>query len=392
MPSRSIALSNLKEALSESLLNARRRVEEQTRVCRNSPLVLFGAGNLGIHTLNGLRSAGVEPLAFADDTPAKQNTLIRDLPVVAPADVTTRFGSEIVVVVTMMTSRLSFLKAKERLNQVGVRRVVSFLHVAWTYPNQFLPYYQFELPEKLIAKKEAILDAARLWHDDESVSQYVRHLLFRLTLDFELLPPNDQHGYYPQQSIAALPASSVFVDCGAYDGDTVREFLQSNSENFLTIHAFEPDPTNYQKLRDFTATLDSAVSSRIKTYEAGTGAQRGKAAFEAAGNMSSSLTSDGSSQVEIVSLDDLEIENGEALFLKLDVEGLESQTIAGARRLIEERIPLIAMSAYHRPNDLWELPLQLREINADYRFFLRTHGEDGMDVICYAVPPHMLTS
>jgi hypothetical protein len=107
--------------------------------------------------------------------------------------------------------------------------------------------------------------------------------------------------------------------------------------------------------------------------------------------MSSSLTSNGSTQVEIVRLDDFEIQNGEALFLKLDVEGFESQTLQGARRLIKERNPLVAMSVYHQPNDLWELPLQIRKLNDNYHFFLRTHGEDGMDVICYAVPQHLLS-
>jgi FkbM family methyltransferase len=392
MPSRFEALSNLQQALSESLPDVRERVEAISREVKSSSLVLYGAGTLGQHTLGGLRAAGVEPIAFADDTPGKQGTELSGLPVVAPAQITERFGSEIIVVVTMMTSRLSFLQAKDRLRTLGINRVMSFLHVAWTYPHQFLPYYQFELPETLLSKKEQILAGTELWYDDESLSQYMRHLLFRFTLNFEVLPPSDHAGYYPDNSISSLPASSTFVDCGAYDGDTVREFLRHHPDSFHEIHAFEPDPDNYEKLQAFTGGLDTAIASRIHTHKAGTGDKTGTAFFEAAGNMSSSLTTTGTSEVEIVRLDDIEIKTADAVFLKLDVEGFEQQTLAGARKLIEKQTPLIALSAYHRPHDLWELPQQLRAINPDYRFFLRTHGEDGMDVICYAVPPRLLTA
>jgi len=275
---------------------------------------------------------------------------------------------------------------------LGVKRVFSFLHAAWAYANQFLPYYQFELPDMMLSKSEEILAGAELWYDDESIWQYVHHLLFRLTLDFDLLPINDHEGYYPSRSIAELPTATTFVDCGAYDGDTVREFLNHQADSFHAIHAFEPDPDNYRKLQAYVAALKPHISSRISCYKAGTGDRRGNVSFDAAGNMSSSLTEKGTTAVEIVRLDDINIESAKALFIKLDVEGFERESLLGARKLIEEQTPLIALSAYHRPNDLWELPRLLRELNANYRFFLRTHGEDGMDVICYAVPLQLLTT
>ena len=46
----------------------------------------------------------------------------------------------------------------------------------------------------------------------------------------------------------------------------------------------------------------------------------------------------------------------------------------------------MAISVYHRPDDLWQLPLSVAARGLDYRFFLRTQGEDGTDVICYTLP------
>ena len=60
--------------------------------------------------------------------------------------------------------------------------------------------------------------------------------------------------------------------------------------------------------------------------------------------------------------------------------------LAGAAGLLARERPVLALSIYHRPDDLWELPLHLDALALGYRFFLRTHGDDGMDIVCYAIP------
>ena len=68
------------------------------------------------------------------------------------------------------------------------------------------------------------------------------------------------------------------------------------------------------------------------------------------------------------------------------MEGGEWEALRGTQRLLDGARPLLAVSIYHRPDDLWELPLYLQSLDLGYRLYLRTQGEDGMDVICYAVP------
>jgi len=373
--------------LAESLESATRRVANQIRLRDQDALVLYGAGGLGITTLRKLRGAGFQPTAFADDTVAKHGQIIGGLPVMTPQEAVETFGERLVFAVTIMNPMLRFIDARRRLMRLTNRPVLSFLQLAWQYPDCFLPYYQFELPQQLLAKATDIRRALHLWADEESRRQFIAHLRFRLHLDYETLPRKLGQGYFPQDVLLTLPDDTVFIDCGAYDGDTVRQFVEHQQGRFGRIYAFEPDENNCRRLRQYVAGLENKFISKVEIYNAAVGDSRGKLGFNATGDMSASITDAGAVQVEVLPLDEIVKADGAPVFLKFDVEGAEREALSGAKRLIRQARPLVALSVYHRPNDLWQLPLYLDSLSPGYRFFLRTQGEDGMDVICYAVPP-----
>ena len=349
-------------------------------------IVLYGAGNLGIHTLRKLHRMGLRPLAFADDTPEKQGMLVEGVPVMSPASAAERFGEQLVFVVTIMNAKLRFLDAKHRLEALTNTPVFSFLHLAHQFPDVFLPYYQFESPSQLQSKAKDILVGFQLWSDDESRRQFVAHIKLRLFLDYAALPGNREQGYLPRDVFSNMPAETVFVDCGAYDGDTIRQFLQQQDGRFGRIYAFEPDEKNCQRLREYVQSMGDNVASRVQIFNAAVGNARKEIGFNVTGDMSASFTESGSTRVQVLPLDEVVPTDGAPAFLKFDVEGAEAEALQGARNLIRESRPIVAVSIYHRPDDLWQLPMQLNSLTDGYRFFLRTQGEDGMDVICYAVP------
>ena len=49
-------------------------------------------------------------------------------------------------------------------------------------------------------------------------------------------------------------------------------------------------------------------------------------------------------------------------FIKLDVEGSEVEVLQGAQRSISIFQPKMAISLYHKPNDLFEIPLLIRKL------------------------------
>lgn len=348
-------------------------------------IVLYGAGTLGRTFLKQLRSVGVEPAAFADDTPGKQGQTIDGLPVRSPADAVARCGARATFVVTILNAALPFLEARRRLQALTTAPVLSFAHVARRYP-ALLPCGPLEDPARMRDAAEDIRAARQIWADEESRRQFEAHLTFLRTLDHEALPPAAGHGYFPPDVPPALRPDLVFVDGGAFDGDSVRACLSHTGGRFDRIMAFEPDPDNFAALQRFVASLDPATSRRVTAVNAGLGARAGRLRFRASGDMAAALRPDGDRDVDVVALQDVVPADASSIYIKLDVEGAEQDALEGAAELLARARPRLAISVYHRPGDLWRLPLHVHGLDLGYRFYLRTHGHDGTDVVCYTVP------
>ena len=151
------------------------------------------------------------------------------------------------------------------------------------------------------------------------------------------------------------------------------------------IFALEPDPLNLQHLRDYVFDLDDDTRSRMTILPSAVGANCGKVSFESTGTASSVVNQAGSLLIDCVSLDEI-LKNVKPTFIKMDIEGAELDALTGASRLIRENAPILAISVYHRPDDLWRIPLMMASLSSRYQYFLRAHNEEGWDLVCYAVP------
>jgi FkbM family methyltransferase len=371
------------------LLDALLDNSEQTyqHSMRKQPrIVLYGAGNLGRSVLKRLRSADVDPIAFADDTLSKQGKTIDGLQVYPPEEIARRFGSDLTFVVTILNPALRFLDAKENLRRRTGCDAISLFDLGRMFPDALLPYLQYDTPGHVLKSSDDIRRAFDVFADEESRRQFVAHVEFRLTANYQKLPAKSQPAYFPADLIPELPADCVFVDCGAYDGDTIRQFLSHQSGRFGKVVAFEPDRQNYENLSTYVQSLEADVSSRIQLYHGAVGDSSGEIAFNETGDMSAAVSADGRGKVALFAIDDVLSSNGATTYIKLDVEGFEPQALTGAHRILKAERPFLAVSVYHRPEDLWRIPLSLHDLNHGYSLGLRTEGDDGMDVVCYAIP------
>jgi hypothetical protein len=57
--------------------------------------------------------------------------------------------------------------------------------------------------------------------------------------------------------------------------------------------------------------------------------------------------------------------------IKYDVEGAESEALAGSSKTISAYQPRLVVSAYHRPFDLIDLPNEILRLNGKYKLYLR---------------------
>jgi hypothetical protein len=97
----------------------------------------------------------------------------------------------------------------------------------------------------------------------------------------------------------------------------------------------------------------------------------------------SCISASGSVGITAVALDDV-VGNSPVNFIKLDVEGGEHAALLGARRTIARNAPVLALSAYHRPEDLWNLIQVIDDLGCRYQYALRQHHFNSFDLVLYA--------
>jgi FkbM family methyltransferase len=380
----------LDELLSEGVAPVREReknaFDEAAGSCAAS-IVIYGAGNLGRQTLAGLRDHGVEAIAFCDANPAIWNTQVDGLTVFSPQDAAAQYGRTAVFVVCVWhPDREHGLQSiLDYLTSLGAERVVPFLLLFWKYPDTFLPYYFWDLPSRLLADAICIRQAASAFSDESSRDAFTRHLRLRINADFSALPaPAKEPTYFPRDLFTLRP-DECFVDCGAYDGDTIREFVKQSGGRFRRIVAFEPDPQTADALQSIVQARPD-LNSATTIHRAVLGTAPGVVRFQAAGSLVSAVCEEGGIEVEQTTLDD-SVRSAAPTFVKMDIEGSEVAALEGGRKTIREHRPVMAICVYHRPDDLWRIPLLLHELEPGCSLALRMYWMDGFDTVCYAIPP-----
>lgn len=347
--------------------------------------VLLGAGMLGRKVLRALREHGIEPLALCDNDSRKWGADVEGMKVLAPQEAAMMFGARAVFVVTIWAPRHSYLATAERLRAIGCSKVVPFIPLVWKYPDSLLPHYQFELPSRILRAAHEIQQLFDTLADEESRRQFAGHLQWRLWLDYSALPAPAPDTQYFDSELARPTPAEVLVDCGAFDGDTIRSFLRGRGPDFNMVYAYEPDPSNFAKLLQCHESLANDIRKRIWIRQYAVGARTERVSFGSTGSMAAAVCSDDRFSVECVALDD-EVFEAAPTLLKYDVEGYEAEALSGSTRLISESHPVVAVCVYHKPSDLWKIPLQLRAITPNARLLLRTHDYDGLEIVCYSVP------
>ncbi len=384
----------LNELLDESLDLVTHRenttFDELTKPFGNR-IVLFGAGGLGRKTLSGLRKAGIEPLAFTDNNSKLWNTFIDGLQVLSPQDATDQFGKTATFITTIWHGNSQDRQAtrQKQLLDLNCINVISFGYLFWKYPSIFFPHAYLELPSKFRQHTEELRKLFYYWADDASRQEYLSQLKFRMRMEFDSLTPPASHAqYFPNDLYSVLP-EEVFIDCGAFDGDTIRVFLQHQVNFSGKIFAFEPDNLNFQKLQEYISTLSEAIKKRLFVQQSPVGTCGQKVRFSSTGTVSSTATENGDIEMDCICIDQLAI-NCNPSFIKMDIESAEVDALKGARETIQRLRPILAICVYHKPNHLWEIPLLISSYFHDYHLFLRPHDEEGWELVCYAIPPERL--
>jgi FkbM family methyltransferase len=273
---------------------------------------------------------------------------------------------------------------------LGCATVVTFAPLFWKHPDVFVPYYSFDLPHRTAAQADGIRRVFPLWADDASRIEFIAQLKWRMFADFSALPaPVRQEIYFPEDLVDLQPAE-VFIDCGAYDGDTIRSLLRHAVVTEGHVVAFEPDAASFRQLQHYVAALPQEMRDRISLHRSAVGARRTKVQFDATGTEASAVGS-GTTVVDSVALDEA-LRDYLPTYIKMDIEGSELDAVAGAGAVIKRSLPVLAVCVYHHHDHLWRIPAAIADLSDQFRFYLRPHLLEAWDTVCYAVPAHRMKS
>ncbi len=197
--------------------------------------------------------------------------------------------------------------------------------------------------------------------DDTSRHVFDSIIKYKLSGDIRFLTDCETSVDESYQNILNLHDNEIYVDLGAYRGDTVCEFL-NHVNGCGKIYAVEPDKKNFSKLYeaygDSIECINAAATDCVKQVPFTN--KKGR----------NSHVSDGGDFIAGVSVDSIVDEKG-ASFIKFDVEGNEASAIEGAKDTILRFRPKMCIAAYHRFDDLLAIPLRVLEIRPDYKMYIR---------------------
>ena len=164
-----------------------------------------------------------------------------------------------------------------------------------------------------------------------------------------------------------LRETEVYYDVGAWNGDTVREFLAASKGNYKAIEAFEPDPDASKVLRQSVRDLKN-----IHCHQMGLASTAGKMQIQGSGTQSAFMESTDKGSIPVCRLDDI---TGELLLptlLKIGVPRLTLDILQGAEKLIRKVKPRLIISiAWGGGNDLLDTIKLVHRTNPEYQLALR---------------------
>lgn len=351
-------------------------------------IVLYGAGSAGIAFLHYLRDVGIQPVYFADGNASKWGTTCEGLLVIDYKDIVKMVGADALVIVTINTDGKKYCKSFEEalrigghegvhknLKEVGCQNVIDYTY--FRNCRKLFHGDKYNLPScsdvYLMEQHERDLcEAYSLLEDDKSREVFEKLVRFRMLDDSIQIPTEVQDKQYFEYEFFPKRNDEIFVDCGAFDGISLKTFLKENNYQFKKYYGIEPDADNYIKLRNYIASLPDVIQSKTVITNKAVYDEQKKLKLYNLNGPGSFVADIGMQEIEAIKIDDIVDEDG-ATYIKMNIEGSELQALKGAEQTIKKYKPKLAIAGYHKTWDLWEVPKAIYAKEQSYKLYLRSY-------------------
>ena len=243
------------------------------------------------------------------------------------------------------------------------------------------------ITEEFYKEREKEFSAVRnVLFDEFSKQSFNAFLDEKVSGDYRLiLPYVVEPQYFFRDAPWNYSRDEVLFDCGAYDGDSIQDFIDIVGD-YKRIIACEPDRNNYKRLLD---NIERNGWRAVEPYLSGVSDVKRTFMFQASGDMYSQISEEGNEKIDVDTIDN--ISKGEEIsIIKMDIEGFEMEALRGAENTIRRYRPMLMISAYHKRDDIYNIYQFINSIAEDYSYFFRCHKTHPIDAVLYWIPNERL--
>jgi len=318
----------------------------------HKPIVLYGMGNGADKIINVLKEKEI-PFqgVFASDGFVR-NKSFHGHKIVSFSELEEKFG-EMIVLLCFGSARPEVL---ENIRKISVRQELYAPEVPVIGGGLFTQKYL----------QDNILEFERVYNllaDDLSRKTFENTVKYKISGKLQYLYECETDEDEPYNNFLKLGSNESFLDLGAYNGDTVADFIK-RVKSYNSIIAVEPDSKTFKKLVANTEGIENIRCENVCISDF-----HGLGAFGMRGGRNSGAEN-GKNEAQFTTIDRI-LGKEEATFIKMDIEGEEERAIKGAFNTITNLKPKMLISCYHRTEDLITLPKAVLNIRNDYRIYMR---------------------
>jgi FkbM family methyltransferase len=363
-----------------------------------SKIALFGAGETGQQFVQKLRLSrpDVEIICFFDsfregaweNIPIFKPQHIQDFPESVQLIIASVFWNEIGDVVDQQYRRSYKILSNDLINQAS--------HLNSYGSFYFSEENKTELEERFaeISKKfrttldQEILRSVfdlRVYQREQEFFTYVDQLIRKQKKTFSTKDKYSNH--------LDLDGIGFVIEGGVFDGEDTYRLYEAlkTSRSFKKLYAFDPfleslyqgdyinkmDITHCEFHQNVLWDREEKIGFRVDRANPANSTVIRESEFVGSGY--SDVSHDAISIDSFVAKNNIPVD-----LIKLDVEGSEMNVLNGARESILKYRPKLAISLYHRKEDLLGIPEFLLSLHKDYTFSISVNSPTFVDMVLYA--------
>ncbi|MCQ2026279.1 FkbM family methyltransferase [Clostridium butyricum] len=354
---------------------------------RNNKVVIYGYGAIGKGLISCIKNLKSEIVAICDSNKVGIKT---EVGIIESFDEVSKRNKDFSIIIC---SRDYYEEIKSNLiNYVSEEKIINGSDFYHNYINYFS--LEDDKNNPFAVRKDIYVNMlkehsyeleniSQKFYDEKSKMTMINIFKHILTGNSEFLRDIYEPVQYFCKDIVSVDNNEIFIDGGAYIGDTLESYLKEFRGTYKKIYCFEPEKEQFERLNQYIKTIGR--NSNIKALPFGLSNKGKIVGFQNSGT-SSRISDESNPAVSIKTVRLDEIIKEKVTFIKMDIEGEELNALKGAKEIICKYKPKLAICVYHKPEDLYEIPKYIMDFGLDYKYYLRHHMREGYtETVFYAI-------